>query len=165
MKCNECGAEVSPEEKFCGSCGAPVEAAEEPIQPELTKEEFGAKETLILHSPVQPEPPEEPADLPPLPPLDELQPPEPVAEFEPPPVAGPERLAEAPIIPPPPPPPSPAAAAQGGKNKTGLIIAIAVIVVLLLCCCCIGGVAIFLSSEMGQDLLWELGIGVILPLL
>lgn len=81
-------------------------------------------------------------------------------------------IAEAPVIPPlepqepefapppPPPPPPVAGAGGGGKNKTGMIIAIVVIAVILLCCCCVAAVAIFLNSDAGQDLLYELDLAM-----
>jgi hypothetical protein len=85
-------------------------------------------------------------------------------------------IAEAPVVPPyepekplapeepnfvPPPPPPPIVAAGGaGKKKTGMIIALVAIVVILLCCCCIAAVVIFLNSEAGQDILYELDLAM-----
>jgi hypothetical protein len=85
-------------------------------------------------------------------------------------------IAEAPVVPPyesekplapeepnfvPPPPPPPIVEAGGaGKKKTGMIIALVAIVVILLCCCCIAAVVIFLNSEAGQDILYELDLAM-----
>ena len=107
MKCSECGSELSPDEKFCGSCGAPVEAEarsdEAPVLP-------SGDETVISDA----------LELPSLEPDEPFVPEEP--EFAP---------------PPPPPPPPPVQPAQGSdKKKTWMIVAI-VAAVLILCCCCV----------------------------
>jgi zinc-ribbon domain len=107
MKCAECGSELGADEKFCGSCGAPVEAeapsAEAPVL-------SSGDETVISDA----------LELPPIEPDEPSVPEEP--EFAP---------------PPPPPPPPPIQPAQGGdKKKTWMIVAI-VAVVLILCCCCV----------------------------
>jgi hypothetical protein len=85
------------------------------------------------------------AEAPVIPPL---EPEEPLAPEEP------------DLAPPPPPPPPIAEAAGSGKKKTGMIIAIIAVVVILLCCCCIAAVAIFLNSDAGQDLLYELDLAM-----
>jgi len=153
MKCPECGAEVGADERFCGSCGAPLPAeSAAPVTEEKKVEDTGEGVTVFdtpavsteapqplpsieadelsmaeepIEPPAEPAAPSEPEEIPaPPPPL----PPPPL--YAP---AAPEQRREGP---PPPPPPSPSPAAAGQKkNQTGLIIAIVVLVVLLLCCC------------------------------
>jgi len=105
MKCVECGSELGPDEKFCGSCGAPVEAEapsdEAPVLP-------SGDETVISDA----------LEPPPIEPDEPFVPEEP--EFAPPP-------------PPPPPPVQPAQG--NDKKKTWIIVAIVAAVLILCCCC------------------------------
>lgn len=142
VKCPECGSEVSPEERFCGNCGAPMPQGPEvsPIdEPMDTEEEEALLEPIggetIMSEPVTPSPPFEP-----------VPPPSGMPAYTPPP------LSSTPPLPPPP--------AAKNKNTTWIIIVI-VVVVLLLCCCCIAAVAFFLSSEQGIDLLEEMGLAAL----
>jgi hypothetical protein len=81
-------------------------------------------------------------------------------------------IAEAPVLPTleyqepdlPPPPPPMANTGGNGQKKTWLIVGIVVIVLALLCCCCVVSVFALLSSDIGQDLLYELDL-VMRPLL
>lgn len=142
MKCPECGAEIGAEEKFCGNCGAPFEAAESSPVVEEPSAPLG-DETIITDSTLPP--PVESAE-PPLPP-----PSEPVEPMPPPPPV--DAVA--------PPPPPPAAATGEGKSKTGMIIAIAVVVLVVICCCCVVGIGLFLNSDAGQDLLREIDLAMV----
>lgn len=133
MKCHECGTEIGADEKFCGSCGAPLVSTEPP--PEEAKVPAGAQ-TILTEAPLlpasEPEEPEFPPPPPP-PPVPPLVPPlveQP--EFMPPPIE------DAGYVPPaPPPPPPPPVSNEDKKKKTTLIIVIVVVALLLLCCCCL----------------------------
>jgi hypothetical protein len=114
MKCPECGSELGPDEKFCGSCGAPVESE----APSDEAPSFPSGDETVISDALE------------LPPLEPDEPPVPEEpEFAPP--------------PPPPPPPPPVAPAQGSDKKKVWIIVAIVAAVLILCCCCVvivGGV-------------------------
>jgi predicted nucleic acid-binding Zn ribbon protein len=111
MKCHECGTEIGADEKFCGSCGAPLVSTEPP--PEEAKVPAGAQTILTEAPPLVPPPVEQP-------------------EFMPPPIE------DAGYVPPaPPPPPPPPVSNEDKKKKTTLIIVIVVVALLLLCCCCL----------------------------
>jgi hypothetical protein len=78
-------------------------------------------------------------------------------------------IAEAPVLPTleyqePDLPPPMANTGGNGQKKTWLIVGIVVIVLALLCCCCVVSVFALLSSDIGQDLLYELDL-VMRPLL
>ena len=142
MKCPECGAEAADDEKFCGNCGAPLDApAFEEAQPPVEGETI-MSDPLPNEEPFAPPPAEEEAFAPPPPPAEEpaFGPPAEEVDYAPPPVTASE---------------------EKGKSKTGLIIGIVVAVVILLCCCCAVGIGIFLFSDAGQDLLYDLGLAML----
>jgi hypothetical protein len=120
MKCPECGTEASPDEKFCGNCGAPLPETEPLAEEPLAAEPLAAEPPL----PPGEEKVTEAVPLPSEPEETELEP-----TFSPP-ITEPETT----FTPPPPPPPE---ITSAGKTNKTLIIVIVVIVLLLLCCCCV----------------------------
>ena len=72
---------------------------------------------------------------------------------------------EEPDFAPPPPPPAPPPDGDDGKRKkTTMTIAIIVAVIVLLCCCCLVALIALFTSDVGQDILYELDF-VMRPLL
>jgi hypothetical protein len=158
MKCPECGSDIGPDEKFCGNCGAIVQPSEPSPGEEQT---IPSGDEVIIEPPSEMDEPSEPiafeSDASPV--LDETAYMPSIEPVEP---SRTEDL-ELPSSPPPPPPPPPTVSPAGkeGKNRTALIIGIVVAVLILLCCCCVIAVSVFLYSEPGQDLLYELSMNVL----
>ena len=169
MNCPECGTQVDADEKFCGNCGAPLANQEQTPPPAAEPETPLGGETIVsppiaLEAP-EPEETPEPAAAPEPEAAPEPVPPAEEADFELPVVDAPQRPPEPAVAPPPPPAAAPPPAEGEGKSKTGLIIGIVAAVLILLCCCCVAGVIIFLLSDAGADLLYELGLGMVAPAL
>jgi hypothetical protein len=142
MKCPECGADLSGDDKFCNNCGAALPASSSASDPEPPAS-LPAEPAPVDDAPDQAQELAdhemfESTDLPgeTEPALEEVEPmpstPERVEPFLAADPAPGEELAPASAAPP--------VTKAKGKRNTGLIIAIVVLVILLLCCCCAIGV-------------------------
>ena len=144
MKCSECGAELTGEDKFCNECGAAIPGAAIPAESDqedlnLTIDDIAEKaaEDLVVESEslldeteaVLGETEETLQDVA----SDAIEDAAPLMDTE-------VFNASEQVAPPPPPPP-PVVKAKG-KPSTGLIIGIVVLVLLLLCCCCAIGIGV-----------------------
>jgi len=137
MKCPLCGAEVSADDLFCGSCGHNL------LQERPEAEEKAAPAEAPSGEAAPSEVPAEPATLPPVPPA-----------AEPVPEKAPEAPRfELPTTPAETIPPVPTAKAK--DNTWRWILVIAVVLLVLLCCCCATMLYFFYwSSSRSQPQSW-----------
>ena len=128
MKCPQCGATITGNDKFCGNCGAPVPEALEPVQDLVEEVEPMTEEPNEFPEPVEFDTEDASGEAP----ADTFAPP----DFG--------------DVPPPPPAPP---IVEKKKPSTGLIIGI-VVGVLLLCCCCAVLSGVIFWEPLGLDQLW-----------
>jgi hypothetical protein len=124
MKCSECGADITGEEKFCSNCGAAVPNGGEAAAPETPEAAQPDPEPILNDAPMEEIEAAEQDEEPDAEPL--------LVEAEAPAASLPQGFEPAADAPP--------VVKASGKRNTGLIIAIVVLVILLLCCCCAIGV-------------------------
>jgi len=152
MNCPNCGAENEAGVRFCVECGTPLEdqsifgspateddADDQTILTTAPRVAEDAKTVSVTQEDVAAAAVEIEVEQSPLPPTPE-----------------PER--ERPQSAEPPPPPPPVGGDSGGKSNRNIIIIVVVVLLVLCCCCATLGVFGAASSDVMEDILYELSL-------